>query len=157
MLDKRLKHLDFLSQIENCPSDDYVEINANVYRWIHAEKNENDFKPLNLIKSPPQRLIDDSDLMCMGYGLSMFDSLENAVSKYRDLHRNKRANQKRIFVEDKGTMVANLQVTEEDGIANTPHKTNYGHFTFYEYEDKNLSGKIVDAYNIFKENGEYNG
>jgi hypothetical protein len=153
---KKLKYSDLLSQLKDCPPNDFEVINKNIYRWIHAEINENNFLPLNLIKSPPQRIVDDSDLLCMGYGISMFDSLENALERYTKLHRNKRENQKRIFVEDKGTMVANLRVTEDDGIANSPHKTNNGHFTFYEYEGTELSDKVVDVYNIFKENGEYN-
>jgi hypothetical protein len=56
---------------------------------VHEDVNENDFSPLNALKVPPQRLLDRSDLMCIGYGLSLFDTLEKAKVRFQNLYVRK--------------------------------------------------------------------
>ncbi len=155
MTTKKLKYQELLSQFPNCPSDNYVEIQMNAFRWVHSDEQPNDFKPINLINEPPQRLLDDADLMCMGYGLSLFDSLENAYSQYKRAYVRTRENAKSIFVNDKGSFIATLQLNYADGVGNEAHKNNHGHFTFYEYENVNLREKVKAISNIFDPNGKF--
>jgi hypothetical protein len=79
---------------------------------VHNPLIENDFLPLNKISNPTPRILDDSNKMCMGYGLSMFDTKENASLKYRKLFKKTRELNKDKFKIDKGTYgsIVNLGV-----------------------------------------------
>lgn len=155
MTSKKLKYQEQLSIYPNCPPANYSEIERDAFRWVHASENENDFKPVNLINDPPQRILDDTDKMCMGYGLSIFDSFENAFEKYKKQYTNRRSHLRLGFILDFGECIATLQVTYSDGIAAEPSKTNFGHFTFHEYENVNLRDKVKSLFNIFDPNGRF--
>lgn len=155
MTNKKLKYIEFLTKIKNCPADDYFEFNGEAFRWIHQEEHENDFKPVNLINEPPQRILDDSDKLCIGYGLSLFDTLENANSKYKKEYTKRREHQRESFVINIGNCIATLGLENTDGIANQPVKENHGHFTFHEYENTDLRSKIKSIYNIFAYDGKF--
>ncbi|MCX6210882.1 MAG: hypothetical protein NTZ59_15595 [Bacteroidetes bacterium] len=144
-----------LSQFPNCPPDNYIEIKAYAFRWVHSNENENDFKPINLINEPPPRLLDESDKMCMGYGLSLFASLSGAFMKYKNLYTKRREHLRPIFVDDFGACIANLSLEHSDGVANSPDKKNYGHFTFHEYENIDLREKVQSTFNIFDTDGNF--
>ncbi|TZF85001.1 hypothetical protein FW774_08525 [Pedobacter sp. BS3] len=116
----------------------------------------NDFKPINLINEPPARMLEDTDKICMGYGLSMFDTLNNSVKKYRKLYNNLRSYQKEQFKQDKGSYVTCLNLLATDGVADSPNESNFGHFTFHEYSETNLESKVLKLFSIFNENGEFN-
>ncbi|WPU98208.1 hypothetical protein SNE26_19480 [Mucilaginibacter sp. cycad4] len=155
MLNKILKYKQFLDNYSDCPSSAFKEISGNYSRWVSLDGNENDFKPVNLITEPPQRLLDDSDKLCMGYGLSFFDTPENALNRYRLLYnKQKRDSLKEIFKNDKGTQIAIIKI-ENDGLGDEPNSTN-GHFTFHEYTGIDLANKIESRINIFAEDGTIN-
>jgi len=59
------------------------------------------------------------------------------------------------FRADKGSYIASLALTKDVGIAYEPNEKNYGHFTFHEYADVDLQGKMKDLYEIFKEDEEF--
>jgi hypothetical protein len=147
MNDKKFKYQARLKQFSNCPSEDFKEIEKNVFRWVHQPISENDFLPMSVIKVPPPRILDDSDKLCIGYGLSMFDTKENAISKYKSLYERFRVRQKSQFREDKGNWVALISLTKKDGVADEPN--NYGHFTFHEYETADLKQNVKRIFNIF--------
>ncbi|WP_184549072.1 hypothetical protein [Mucilaginibacter sp. FT3.2] len=156
MLNKKLKYKQFLENYTDCPSEDFKEISGNFCRWISINDYENNFKPLNIITNPPQRLLNDSDKLCMGYGLSFFDSPQNALNRYSTLfEKQKRAHLKEIFKTDKGTQIAVIKIEHEDGLANEPNATN-GHFTFHEYELVEFKEKIKSRINIFADDGTIN-
>ncbi len=152
---KKLKYQRFLEQFPNCPSEEFTEVEKDAYRWVHHPIEAVDFLPVNIISEPPPRMLNDSDKMCMGYGLSMFDTFENALAKYKKIFRRMRLHQKQHFKEDKGTYVALLELNKDDGIADTPKEKNYGHFTFHEYEDANLQENMKDLFEIFKDDEEF--
>lgn len=154
MVSKKLKYLELLKEFPDCPSKDFEEINCHAYRWTKSPVNAADFIPLNISDDPPQRILDDTDKMCIGYGLSMFDTLENSFNRYKRLYNNHRELQRGHFKEDKGTHIAEVELNEINGIANKPNRM--GHFTFHEYENTQLETQVISVTNIFKENGEFN-
>jgi hypothetical protein len=81
MTDKKLKYLKYLEKFKDCPSSDFIEVDRDAYRWANSPVTPNDFVPINIISEPPARMLDDSDKMCMAYGLSMFNSLINSHRK----------------------------------------------------------------------------
>jgi hypothetical protein len=155
MITKKLKYQELLSQFPNCPSANYKEIQIKAFRWVHSVEHENDYKPINLINTPPQRLLDETDKMCMGYGLSLFDSFENAYSKFKGLYFKQRDHLKSIFISDKGQCVATLDLSYSDGLGNEPDVRNYGHFTFHEYGSTNMREKIKSISTIFDTDGKF--
>lgn len=86
-------------------------------------------------------MLDDSDKMCMAYGLSMFDTLSNSLSKYKKEYNKRRPHQREQFKEDKGRNIALVKLKKQDGISDVPNINNYGHFTFHEYSHINLEKK----------------
>ncbi len=101
-------------------------------------------------------MLDDSDKMCMGYGLSMFNSLINSLSQYQKKYKQRRQNKREQFIQDYGSYISLLKLTKNDGIADEPNEDNFGHFTFHEYSHTSLENKVSTLYNIFKDNGEFN-
>lgn len=82
-------------------------------------------------------MLDVEDKMCMGYGLSMFDTLINAVKRYKHIFQRSRKHQKAQFVEDKGDFIAKVEQKKQDGVCG-PSATKTGHFTIHEYMDCDL-------------------
>lgn len=156
MTEKKLKYQEYLEKFPNCPSSDFTEFERDAYRWTKKPLTANDFIPINLINEPPPRMLDDSDKMCMAYGLSMFDSLSNSISKYQKLYNNFRIHQKEQFIQDKGSYIALLKLTKDDGVADIPNENNCGHFTFHEYSHTSLDAQVLSFYTIFKDDGEFN-
>jgi hypothetical protein len=155
MTEKKLKYLQYLEKFKDCPSSGFKEVNREAYRWTRNPVTSNDFIPVNIIGEPPPRILDDTDKMCMGYGLSMFDSLEHSVRKYRKLYDKLRQHQREQFIQDKGNFIALLNLSKNDGLADDPNKGNFGHFTFHEYYHTELQKKVLSVYNIFLDNGEF--
>ena len=45
---------------------------------------------------------------------------------------------------------------KNDGLADEPNEGNFGHFTFHEYYQTELKKQVLDLYNIFLDNGDFN-
>lgn len=149
MIEKKLKYCQYLQQFPDCPHATFREIDRQIFRWTHNPIAENDFLPINLIKPPP-RWLDGSDKMCMAYGLSMFDTLDHSLTKYKKLYLKSRDLQKEQFKQDKGDHVVSLRVTPADGIADEPNE--YGHFTFHEYSETHFEQREKTLTRIFDDN-----
>lgn len=156
MTEKKLKYLQYLENFKDCPSSDFVEVDRDAYRWTSNPLTSNDFIPVNIISDPPPRMLDDSDKMCMAYGLSMFNSLINSHNKYQKLYEKRRPHQREQFKIDKGSYIALIKLIKNYGIADEPNEDNFGHFTFYEYSHTSLEHSNLIFYNIFNDNGEFN-
>ena len=111
---------------------------------------------MNIIGEPPARILDDTDKMCMAYGLSMFDSLKNSIDKYQKEYIKRRQHQREQFIQDKGNFIALLKLSKNDGLADEPNEGNFGHFTFHEYDQTELEKNVLNLYNIFLDNGDFN-
>lgn len=88
-------------------------------------------------------MLDDWEKMCMGYGLSMFESLEGARITYLKAKSRRRSIQLEAFVAEKGDAIAELDLMEEDGVSSRPHSQGRGHFTFHEFEGTDLYTRII--------------
>ena len=154
MLSRKLKYQEYLDRFQNCPPDFYRDIDRNAFRWVFQENLSASFKPMNLVKEPPQRMLDDSDLMCKGYGLSLFDTLENGQARFKALYKKKRGLSHQEFIEDKGNAVAELEMTGDEGVYGDLN-THNGHFTFHEYEATDLAIKIIHLSEIFNKNEDF--
>lgn len=152
---EKLKYQKLLEQFPDCPGNEFEEVEKEAYRWVHKPLTDTDFLPVNIISEPPPRMLDDSDKMCRGYGLSMFDTFEDALGKYKKIFKKLRSHQRVQFKEGKGNYIALLALTKDMGIADEPNERNYGHFTFYEYANTDLQKNVSDLNEIFKENGEF--
>ena len=143
MHSKKLKYQAYLIKYDNCPPESYQEVEITAYRWTHNNICKNDFTPINLINKPPQRMFDETDKMCMGYGLSLFDTRSNALNRYVNLYQKKRKYLKMKFIEDFGNSISEIEIKTENGIGNKPNVKNFGHFTFHEYEKTNFVNNII--------------
>jgi hypothetical protein len=156
MTQKKLKHIQYLEKFKDCPSSDFKEIDRYAYRWTQNPITSTDFIPVNIIGEPPARILDDTDKMCMAYGLSMFDSLKNSIDKYQKEYIKRRQHQREQFIQDKGNFIALLKLSKNDGLADEPNEGNFGHFTFHEYDQTELEKNVLNLYNIFLDNGDFN-
>lgn len=156
MTQKKLKHIQFLEKFKDCPSSDFKEVDRDAYRWTQNPITSTDFIPVNIIGVSPARILDDTDKMCMAYGLSMFDSLKNSINKYQKEYIKRRQHQREQFIQDKGNFIALLKLSKNDGLADEPNEGNFGHFTFHEYYQTELEKKVLNLYNIFLDNGDFN-
>ena len=156
MTEKKLKYIQYLEKFKDCPPSDFKEVDRDAYRWTQNPVTSNDFIPVNIIGEPPARILDETDKMCMAYGLSMFDSLKNSINKYQKEYKKRRQHQREQFIKDKGNFIAFLKLSKNDGLADEPNEENFGHFTFHEYYKTELEKKVLNLYNIFLDNGEFN-
>jgi hypothetical protein len=139
------KYKTFLSEIKNCPPTNFLQTEKIAFRWVNEYIDERDFMPINLIREPPQRVLDNSDLNCMGFGLSFFDTIENANGKFISLYNRLRDQLKSGFIAEKGNFIAEISLEKNDGVADLPSHSNYGHFTFHEFENVDLKNKVLST------------
>jgi hypothetical protein len=138
----KFKYGNFLTTFSDCPPADYQELDITAYRWIFEDVNdERNFQPV--LTQNPQRATGMTDTQkCMGHGLSLFDKLEGALTRYRKLFRKNAEVAKTL-----GTKVAFLQLEKSDGCGGDMEK-GYGHFTFHEYANTDLKIRITGTQTI---------
>lgn len=151
---RKLKYQKYLDEFANCPPNYYKERTENAFRWVFQNRLSDSFMPLNRIKEPPQRMLDDSDIMCKGFGLSFFDTYAHACARYEALYKRKRGLSHDVFMADKGDSIAELEMTENEGIFGDVNDAN-GHFTLHEFEETDLTKNVLMIEDIFEENGEF--
>lgn len=100
-------------------------------------------------------MLDDTDLMCEGFGLSFFDTYAHAFARYEALYKRKRGLSHEASIVEKGDSIAELEMIENEGIFGDVNGEN-GHFTFHEFEETDLTIKILTIEDIFEKNGELN-
>ncbi len=153
VIDKKVKYQQLLVQFPRCPPDNYSEAELDAFRWVHKEVNENDYKPVSLIREPRVKYLDDSDEMCKSYGLSLFSSLEDSVKRYKYIYNSRRPATRPLFVNDIGESVVRLRIGHLDGVMSPPSFN--GHITLHEYEETDLRSKGIEIKDIFDENGDF--
>jgi hypothetical protein len=151
---RNLKYQENLDKFPNCPPNHYSELSKNAFRWVFRRRISDSFIPLNKIKEPPQRMLDDTDLMCKGFGLSLFETYHKAFARYTALYNRKRGLSHKDFILEKGDAIAELEMTENEGIFGDVNKDN-GHFTFHEFEAIDLTKNVLNIEDIFEKNGEF--
>lgn len=154
MHSKELKYAVHLNKFPDCPPISYKEIHTNAFRWVFKDSLSDSFTPINLFKEPPERVQDNTDLLCKGYGLSLFDTFEHSEKRYKALYNRKRRLSHDEFIEGKGSAIAELIIHETDGKFGDWDETS-GHFTFHAYETTNLTNNVLEMADIFDENGNF--
>lgn len=142
------KYEEHLSKYPNCPDVNCQILNKLAFRWLHKGIHEDNFKPALLIN--PNRTFDSDALNCMAYSLSMFDSEKGAYEKYKKLVERKNNLKSKL-----GTLIGEIELVEEDGLGSLPEINNFGHFSFFENKNIDLSDKIIRFVEIFDENGRF--
>ncbi len=125
-----------ISNFEDCPPKHYQEIDENAYRFVKNDINHpNNFLPVLLIKPKRINSMDSDSKKCQGYGLSLFNSKNNASKKLRSL-----INRKPNLANTLASCVAEGKLEKEHGVASEPNSS--GHFTFHEYDGIDLGPKF---------------
>ncbi|HUB60553.1 MAG TPA: hypothetical protein VL978_07625, partial [Puia sp.] len=143
------KYKDQIRSIGGCPATDCVEGERDSYRWVHAEPITEDFLPQALEDPVRRRPIDETDLerRCLSWGLSMYDTIEAAIVRFKQVISRIRGAKQPDFRTQKGDSVAFIQLKPSHGRTSPSNKEQ--HFTLFEYEDVDLRNDIVKIINIF--------
>jgi len=72
---------------------------------------------------------------CLGYALSLFDTLDNARRRFQQISQFNRN-----FYKVVGTHIARAQIEAADGVASRPD--GHGHISLHEAENANLGAKF---------------
>jgi hypothetical protein len=130
----RFKYSQFINQLPDCPPSYYRMQEIMAFRFVYANINDqNNFLPA-LIKNPRRKLA-GSGQECIGYGLSLFNSLGQAKSRYQQLRQNFKNIDKTI-----GTHIADGLIQKQDGVLSDPDAN--GHMTLHESDEADLSTKF---------------
>ncbi len=138
MYNMTYKYQSYLENIPDCPPVNYSEMAKPAFRWLHETlDNDNNFKPV-LLQSPKRALNMNHLNRCKGYGLSLFDTANGAIEQYLELVASKPN-----LIETLGSSLGEISLTPKDGVGSEPEANNNGHFTFHEYENVDLTTKII--------------
>lgn len=148
---KQFKYQLYLDKYENCPMEKCVERNVPAFRWVYSHITSEDFLPNVYSERFPKKTLDNSDLNCEDFALSMFDSFESAISRYFHFYkRNVRPSGKEIFIRQKGDSIALLNLKKEDGVSD--ESNDIGHFSFFEYINFDYLQRFKQQFSIFAHN-----
>lgn len=147
-MENEFKYQLYLNKYPNCPDVNCRIFNRPVYRWLHRGLHEDNFKPVLLIN--PSRAFGTDKLNCIAYALSMFDTESGAYDRYKQVVERK------MNLKDKlGTLIGEIALEGQDGFGSEPEVKNFGHFSFFEKKDIDLSQKVIRFVEIFNDNGEF--
>ena len=148
---KPFRYQKYLNKYKNCPSDKCIERDFECFRWVHKDVSQNDFEPVPLMKYNPPRILDERDLSCDHYCLSVYKDFSSAKTNYIDTYN------RRLKVKDKlaadfknnvGDHSAKLILLKEHGKAGEPN-TKTGHISFHPYEDCKLLENVQGLFDNF--------
>jgi hypothetical protein len=145
----RFKYQRMIDSLENCPPAHYESREFTAYRFVFEDlTHQNNFLPVLEIK--PKRInaqeFVTEQAKCLGYALSLFDSLEHAQRRHQQISRYNKNFYKKV-----GTHVAEGEIASTDGVA-SPVDEN-GHISLHEFEGVNLQPKfrvVVEVYDARK-------
>jgi hypothetical protein len=124
------------------PDKKFQSMNVDAFRWVHSDSNNpNNFSPV--FKITPSRIggYEACEEKCVGFGLSLFISLNKAEKKLTNMLRRKPKLAKQL-----GDSIAEGNIDESDGLVNKPN--SIGHFTLHENVNCNLKPKFVTVKQI---------
>jgi hypothetical protein len=84
---------------------------------------------------------------CLGYALSLFDSIEHAQRRYQQITRYNKN-----FYKTAGTHIASGQIEKSDGMASLVDSN--GHISLHEFENTELRSKfrvIIEVHHVKKD------
>lgn len=135
MIFKYQTELDQLSV--KCPPETCLPTNTSAFRWVFDDMNDvRNFLPV-FFQNPQRFLRKREEEKCLAIGLSMFDSVENAETRFRMMLDNIG---KAAYVRF-GTKIATAELTNTDGVSSQPDMS--GHFTNYPLENHRYETRFV--------------
>jgi hypothetical protein len=137
MEEKQFKYAKWMSDLPACPPPDCREVEMTGWRFVqHDVEYPNNFQPVYVIN--PGRF--PRKIPCKALGLSFYSSSEEAKKAWIEQvesHPN--------FSVVVGMHVAQLKISQKDGVASLPDESNFGHFTFHEYIWADFAKKVVST------------
>ncbi|MGH1363895.1 MAG: hypothetical protein ACRBF0_10085 [Calditrichia bacterium] len=125
------KYSEQISSLHNCPPTNYSPQATDAYRFVYKSNPERSYIPV--AKGNPKRINDRSDMKkCQAWGLSFFNTEENAIAKFEDLKRRNKNIAKTI-----GDSIALVKLEESDGVCSPVGEK--GHFTLHERGESKFS------------------
>lgn len=117
-----------------CPPIELIGRNAVIYRYIFDDINHpNNFIP-QYLKKPPRVLPFDDVKTCNGFGLSVFETVDQSITFFQVLPE-------RIKKLLGYTHIAQIDLTTDDG--KTTETEASGHFNLHEFEGVDLLPKSI--------------
>lgn len=140
----RFKYQKYLDKLPNCPPTNYESEEIVGFRFVFKDpRHKNNFLPVLIIK--PNRINSFNDEgKCKGYGLSLYDSLENAKASYSYLQKRFKNINRTI-----GTHIAEGLIDKEDGVVSEVGSN--GHFTLHESENSEIKSAFNIAIKVHKD------
>ena len=134
----QLKYEAIIYALENCPPTHYASREFIAYRFVFENlANRNNFLPV--LQVNPRRSIAPQfagdQAKCLGYALSLFDSLAHAQKRYRQISQYNKNFHKTV-----GTYIAAGQIGLTDGVVSPVDE--HGHITLHEFEQTKLASKF---------------
>ncbi len=130
----RFKYADEVGEADDCPPSVAFAADGEAYRWVMNPMSEECFFPAAR-KNPKRVLGKQEKEKCSLYALSMFNTLENARSRFLALEASVRNIRKTL-----GTHIARAELCSDDGIRTHPNST--GHFDFFETDGSDVKSKF---------------
>ncbi|MFT3843365.1 MAG: hypothetical protein QM723_40660 [Myxococcaceae bacterium] len=122
------KHAAKIAKVASCPPANASSADRTAYRYVGSKVDATCFRPV--AEENPARKFAGVAAQCCGWGLSLWDSIEQARTRYKALIEG---HQK---LKEKWSNVARVEIKAGDGV-HTP-SDKHGHFTFFEYATTDL-------------------
>lgn len=116
---------DFKKLTIQCPPNHYKPENRIAFRWVFDDINDaENFKPV-FYKNPTRSRKFPEEAQCKSLALSLFATEKQAKDRF-DFFKD--SNGAKVY-DTLGTMVAQSNINEQDGVNSEPDKT--GHFSHH--------------------------
>jgi len=140
-----LKYAAYLCKFPSCPPATCRPTRRKVFRFVHASLDHpNNFRPVRLI-SPSRRLPGDAAGRCSEFGLSVYDTEQHALAAYAAVLKTCPN-----FPKTVGTHLAEVSLTEQDGLLGEPSRQGHADFHEYAVADLVAAAKVIAEIRIVK-------
>jgi len=133
----KLKYEDLIIVFSECELSNCTPRNRMAFRWVFENiDDERNFSPRYFSSNYAETQKTD----CLGYALSMFDKEDQAIARLAFLSKGKQNLYKKL-----GTHTAIGSLTIDEGLSNDSsiNPDTFGHFSFFEFSDTDLSKKFT--------------
>lgn len=139
----RFKYYTYVHDLTDCPPSHAYAQDLTAFRFVFNQiEDRRNFAPVYILKPKRRHASDPHYKTCSGYGLSLYNSLDNACRRYADLVESVPS-----FPQTVGTHIAAGQIGKDDGVVTEPNTD--GHLTLYEFEHTNLGLKFQIVHQVY--------
>lgn len=127
-----MKYKEELDRLLSCPPSDAVPKDAIIFRIVHLPYQDRNFLPQALNDPKKMNRIDDDAIKCSNWGLSCYNSRENAQHQLNGFNP--------VMKKFIGTNIAEIVIAKSDGMLTYPSSS--GHMDLFEAESAKLKDQI---------------